>query len=418
MSELLSPLPGFSDLAFPEICAWRFLEERARAVLALYGYREIRTPVVERVETFTHSLGDTTDIVQKEMYAFQDRGGRSLVLRPEGTAGVMRWVAAQGQELRSPRLFYLGPMFRAERPQAGRKRQFHQLGLECIGAPSPGLDAEVIALQSRLFQAWGVPSPVFQLNTRGAGDDLATAREALRERLAPRRGELCADCQRRFDQNLLRVLDCKNPACGAVTTDLPPLTDFMSPASRDYFDAVRRRLDRLGVAHAVNPRLIRGLDYYQHVVWEVTSAALGAQDALSGGGRYVVRVGGRTVEGVGFGIGLERVLMALALDEAGQRALDPGLDVFLVAQNEAALEANLDLVEALRAAGLRCVMEPELKSMKAQMKAADRWAARRVLLRGESELAEGTLTVKDLSTGAQARVPAGQILAHLRETLA
>jgi histidyl-tRNA synthetase len=418
MSEHTAPLQGFSDILYPEVGVWHFLEDSARRVLALYGYREIRTPILEKVEVFTRSLGEATDIVHKEMYAFRDQGDRHITLRPEGTAGVMRVVAGLGQDLKSPRLYYIGPMFRSERPQAGRKRQFHQLGLECIGKPNALQDAEVIRLQSRLFDAWGIRDAVFQLNTRGTAEDMPVVRERLRELLEPRRLELCADCQRRMDQNILRVLDCKKAACGAIAATLPPITDFMAPASREYFALVQAALAASGVRFQVNPRLIRGLDYYEHVVWEVTSASLGAQDALSGGGRYRVTVGNRAIEGVGFGIGLERVIIALGLDEPAQAAHNPGVDAFLVGQNEEAFRANLVLAEELRAAGFSVVMEMEPKSMKAQMKAADRWAARRVLIRGETEIANGTLAIRNLSTGMQVEIPASDLLSHLREALA
>ena len=418
MSESSAPLQGFSDILYPEVGVWQFLEDRARTVLHLYGYREVRTPILEKVEVFTHSLGDATDIVQKEMYAFTDRGGRNITLRPEGTAGVMRVVAGQGQDNKSPRLYYIGPMFRAERPQAGRKRQFHQLGLESLGKPSPGLDAEVIRLQQRIFESWGVQNTVFQINTRGAGDDMPAVREGLRSRLVLDLTRLCGDCQRRFEQNILRVLDCKNPQCQGIVAGLPPITEFMAAASREYFAQVQEALTQLGVAFQVNPRLIRGLDYYQHVVWEVTSSSVGSQDALSGGGRYAVKTGNQTLEGVGFGIGLERVIMALGLDEERQRALNPSIDVFLVSQNEPALAANRTLAEELRAAGIRCVMELDLRSMKAQMKAADRWGAKRVILRGESELAAGTVALKDMASGTQTVLPVADLLRHLREALA
>jgi histidyl-tRNA synthetase len=413
MSNAPQPLQGMSDLFSPEIEVWQHLEARAREVMTRFDYREVRTPVVEPVEVYTHSLGDTSDIVQKQMYAFETRGGKMVCLRPEGTAGVMRFVAARAQEMQDARLWYLGPMFRAERPQAGRKRQFHQLGVECIGPASPEQDAEVIALQAALFEAWGLGEVNFQLNTRGSSEDFPRILEGLRAALAPQRACLCEDCQRRMDSNVLRVLDCKVEGCKAIVRDLPPITTWMAPESLAYFDKVRSTLDALGVAHTVNPLLVRGLDYYQHTIWEVTSTALGAQDALSGGGRYRMDMGS-AVEGVGFGIGMERVI--LALPESVKAACATGIPplVVLVSMNDAAREKNLLLAARLRAAGLRVRMDLSGKSMKAQMKAAGRWNAAHVVILGESEVLAGTAQVKNMASGEQKQVPMADVVVLLR----
>ncbi len=414
MSGAHLPLQGMSDIVSPEVSIWQRLEASARNVLARYAFTEIRTPILEKLEVFTHSLGDTTDIVQKEMYAFTDRGGRNITLRPEGTAGVMRWVAGAGLEAADARLYYIGPMFRAERPQAGRKRQFHQLGVEAIGPANPLQDAEIIEMQHRLLSTWGVQDAVFQLNTRGAPEEMETVRAGLRDALRPKLLELCPDCQRRFEQNVLRILDCKVPACRAIAQAAPRMIDLMAPASRDYFQAVLEALARLGVPALHNPMLVRGLDYYQHTVWEVTSARLGAQDALSGGGRYRVNAGGRNIDGVGFGVGLERVIHALGLSDVETAALAARPAVYLAAHNVDAIVPNQSLARDLRAAGVSCIASFEPRSLKSQFKAADRAGVRFTLVRGEAELAVGTCQIKDMATGTQEELPLDGVLAWLR----
>ena len=261
MSSLTQPIQGMSDLAGGEARLWRWMEETARGVMGRYGFSELRTPLMEYESVFVRSIGDTTDVVQKEMYVFE-KGGRRFCLRPEGTAGVMRHAAGLGpQETDGARWFYLGPMFRCERPQAGRKRQFHQCGVECLEAPSPVVDAEILALQMDLFQAWGLKDLAIHLNTRGAAEDHAAAAAALRAALAPHVDELCEDCRRRIDQNVLRVLDCKNEACKAVVAKVPALTSLLSEASRDYLAKVAAALDAMGVPYVLDPLLVRGLAY-------------------------------------------------------------------------------------------------------------------------------------------------------------
>ena len=417
MSNIPQPLQGMSDIYTPEVEVWQTLESRARDVLSRYDFREVRTPIVEMASVYLHSLGDTSDIVQKQMYAFETRGGKQVCLRPEGTAGVMRHLAGRGQEAQDARLYYMGPMFRAERPQAGRRRQFHQLGVECMGAAAPAQDAEVIALQAALFSAWELGEVRFELNTRGSAEDFPKILAGLRAALAPHKADLCEDCQRRMDSNVLRVLDCKVPGCRDLVADLPQITTWMDPASLTYFDDVRRSLDLLGVDYEVNPLLVRGLDYYQHTIWEVTSRALGAQDALSGGGRYHMEMGKAGLDGVGFGIGMERVLLALSDAAKSAFAADAVPLVVLVAQNDAARTENLRLAAGLRAAGVRVRMDLSGKSMKAQMKAASRWQAGWVLLRGESELTAGTVQARDMADSSQMEVTLDQVLPHISKSL-
>ena len=394
-----------SDIFSPEVEIWQTLETRAREVLSRYDFREVRTPILEEVGVYLHSLGDTSEIVTKQMYAFETRGGKHVCMRPEGTAGVMRHLAGRGQEAQNARLYYLGPMFRAERPQAGRRRQFHQLGVEGMGPASPEQDAEIIAMQAALFEAWELGPVTFQLNTRGAPEDFPRILDGLRRELIPVKDQLCEDCQRRMDNNVLRILDCKVPGCKEIVKSLPPITTWMAPESIAYFDRVRNTLDALQVPYEVNPLLVRGLDYYQHTIWEVTSTALGAQDALSGGGRYRMAMGKTELDGVGFGIGMERVLLALSEESKTRFSKDSKDLIILAAQNDAAREANLLLAAQLRARGLRVRMDLTGKSMKAQMKAAGRENARWVVIRGENELAQQTATLRDMHAGEQKEVP-------------
>ena len=414
MANVSQSLQGMTDIESPEIRVWQTLEERAREVMDRFDFTEVRTPIVEMAQVYTHSLGDTSEIIQKQMYAFETRGGKQVCLRPEGTAGVMRYVAGQMQELQDARLYYVGPMFRAERPQKGRKRQFHQLGVECIGAPAAAQDAEVIALQAALFEAWELDGTVFQLNTRGSMEDFPRILEGLRGELEPQKDALCEECQRRLQDNVLRVLDCKNPACGEIVDGLPPLTTWMDEGSVSYFDDLKRTLDAFGVPFVENKRLVRGLDYYQHSIWEVTSDRLGAQDALAGGGRYRMQASGKTIEGVGFGIGLERVLLALEEQVQAKMVANQRPLISLVSLNNAAREAHLQRLTELRRAGFRVRMDLTGKSLKAQMKAAGRQGARWVVVLGEDEMARGEVQLRDMQTGVQQGVASDALMEHLK----
>ncbi len=418
MSSANQPVQGMSDIAAPEVHLWQRMEQLARDVMVRYGFEELRTPVVEFEAVFTRSLGETTDVVQKEMYVFE-KGGRRLCLRPEGTAGVMRYAAGLGAaETDGARWYYIGPMFRSERPQAGRKRQFHQCGVECLEPPSPLVDAEILALQVDLLRAWGLGDCEVRLNTRGESGGQAQVAEGLRAALAPRAAELCEDCRRRMAANVLRVLDCKNETCRAIVAELPPSTDFMSEASRAYLQQVAEHLDALGVSYRLDPLLVRGLDYYEHTVWEIASTALGAQNAVAGGGRYRMRLGGRELVGTGFAIGLERVVGVLqALGRENALQTPPPKLVWLVGLGDEALRQNLALMQQLRAAGIACRMASG-GSMKSQMRAANKSGAAWALIRGDDELAQGVAALKDMVAGTQETLPVDQLATVLAARIA
>jgi histidyl-tRNA synthetase len=416
-SEEFQPIQGMSDLAEPETSVWQSLESSARNVLELYGFSEIRTPVVERRTVFERSLGSTTDVVQKEMYQFEDAGGRELVLRPEGTAGVIRYLAGLGQDAAGSRVYYLGPMFRRERPQAGRKRQFHQFGAEAVGEPSPHADAEMIAMQVHLLQSWGLQQFKVRVNTRGMHEDRAAVQKAMHDLLSARQESLCDDCRRRLAANVLRVLDCKNPACRGVVAGLPPMTEFMSDGARSYLEEVLRIIKRLEIAVEVDPILVRGLDYYQHTVWEISHPGLGAQDAIGAGGRYVINFGSREVPGVGFAMGMERILMALEAEKNLPVKARAPL-IWIVSVDQGLMDIHLQLAQTLRMRGMVCQLDLWGKSIKAQMRAASRAAAKWVILHGSNEQEKGTFQLKDMESGAQQEVDMVELLEKLRPAVA
>ncbi|MDF7825252.1 histidine--tRNA ligase [Pontiellaceae bacterium B12227] len=396
-------LQGMSDIQAPEIFLWQMMEERARAVFNSYSYDELRTPILEKLSVFQRSLGDTTDVVKKEMYSFKP-SKHELAMRPEGTAGTMRHLAGRGEEGLNARVFYIGPMFRYERPQAGRKRQFHQVGVEATGEPNPLADAEAIALQKSLLDAWGLTGSKIQVSTRGEPSDRQPVADGLRAALQPHLSDLCDDCQRRIDENVLRVIDCKNENCQKVVDQVPSAIEFMSDASRAYLDQVIHALENMGVEVTVNPKLIRGLDYYVHTVWEISHSALGAQDALAGGGRYEISLGKKSVPGVGFAVGFERAIMALNACGIEGEQFAPDCGLWLVSLGESALTENMKLAAELRSKGIRCGMELAAKSMKAQMRKANRSGAAKVIIRGDEEIEKGTVMVKDMAEGTQEEI--------------
>jgi histidyl-tRNA synthetase len=413
-SNAFQPIQGMSDIAPPDIAIWQMIEERAREIFARYCFSEVRTPVLEKIELFTHSLGDTTDVVTKEMYTLEDRGGRKLALRPEGTAGTIRHVASGGDETSNARVFYMGPMFRCERPQAGRKRQFHQIGVEAVGAPNPLADAEVIALQVHLLAAWGLEGAKIRLNTIGLPEDRAAVLAGLRETIRPRLHELPEEAQQRFETNVLRLLDSKDPVVQKVIADVPPVIEFMSAESRAYLDTVVAVLRKLEINVEIDTSLVRGLDYYVHTVWEVVHGGLGAQNALAGGGRYCINVGGRSVDGVGFAMGVERVIAALEATGISAAQFTPPPPVFIVSLGEAALNENLLLLQMLRQRGIACEMELSSRKVQAQMRRADKTGAKTVIIRGDNELEKGIFVLKNMADGSQSEVELPELM-HLLE---
>ncbi len=406
---------GTRDILPDEIPAWQALERAAQDLMERYGYREIRTPVFEETELFARGLGAETDIVSKEMYTFDDRDGTSLTLRPEATAGIVRAVIEHNLMNTDPALkvYSLGPMFRRERPQKGRYRQFHQLDVEAFGLTSPTIDAEMIEVAIAYVEACGVKEHELVLNSVGDGSCRPAYVEALRGALRDRLSEMCGDCQRRAETNPLRVLDCKVPGDQAIIDSLPKIVDHLCEECRDHFGEVRRQLDLLGISYRLNHRLVRGLDYYVRTTFEVLSGELGAQNSILGGGRYdgLVRdLGGPDVAGTGFAVGLERLALLLPAREAQSRC-----DVFVAPLAEGALDAALVLQRDLRRAGVRVLLDPTGRSFRSRMKQADKLGARYVAILGEDEQARGVWTVRDMARSEQQDVPEAKILEHLKE---
>ncbi|MFA5689189.1 MAG: histidine--tRNA ligase [Kiritimatiellales bacterium] len=412
-SEQFQPVQGMSDIAMPEICLWQAVEQQAREIFARYRFTEVRTPLLEKTSLYTHSLGDTTDIVTKEMYTLKDRGGRDLALRPEGTAGTLRYIVSGGDETAGARIFYMGPMFRCERPQAGRKRQFHQIGVEAVGTPNPLADAEVIALQVDLLTAWGLKGASIRLNTIGLPEDRAAILSGLRDAIRPRLHELPEEARQRFETNVLRLLDSKDEVVRNIIKDIPPVTEFMCAASRDYLNAVVETLRTLEVNVSVDPSLVRGLDYYVHTVWEIAHDGLGAQNALAGGGRYRLQFGKHAVDGVGFAVGVERIIAALAATGITAEQFLPPAPVFIVSLGAAALKENMLLMQTLRQHGIACEMELAERKVQKQMQRANKAGARHVIIRGDSELEKEIFVLKNMDDGTQQEVKLPALLEQL-----
>jgi len=413
---------GTADTLPSESWKWQALESTARQVATAYHYAEIRTPIFEHSELFHRGVGETSDIVAKETYTFKDRAERSITLRPEGTAGVVRAMIEHGliaQEGARQKVFYIGPNFRYEQPQAGRLRQHHQFGVEAFGIAEPEQDAECILLQMDFYRRCGVRDLALNVNSLGDRESKARFRQTIIEALTPVADQLSPDSRRRLAENPFRILDSKDPADQSLLLRLPPAIDSLSERSRRHFDRVIELLKFSDVKFEISNHLVRGFDYYTETLWEVTASGLGSQNAIGGGGRYdnlVENLGGRPTPGVGFGSGLERLLMALESQGVAVPDLRPQL-VWLVAHGEAARRANWQLMMELRNAGLTTDMDLAGRSVKAQFKIADREHAAVCVTVGDSELSAGTAQVKNLKSGEQLSVARADLISRLRAML-
>lgn len=407
-------LPGVTE-------RWQYVEEKLMELSRNFNYKEIRTPIFEHTELFQRGVGDTTDIVQKEMYTFLDKGDRSLTLRPEGTASVVRSYVQNklfGSPNQPTKLFYIGPMFRYERPQQGRMRQFVQYGVEALGSADPAIDAEVISLAMNAYQTLGLTSLKLVINSLGDKESRESHRQALIEHFTPVKEELCGDCQTRLEQNPLRVLDCKKDRNHPKMATAPSILSYLNKDSKAYFEKVKDYLDNMGIPYEVDPNLVRGLDYYNHTAFEIMSDAegFGAITTLSGGGRYnglVQDLGGPETPGIGFALSIERLLMALEAEKV-ELPIDDRLDCYLVAMGE---EANLKaahIVNSLRVAGIQVDKDYQDKKFKAQFKAADRLKVKYVLVLGEEELVNNQISVKNMETGDQEAVAIEELSEYLK----
>jgi histidyl-tRNA synthetase len=428
----LKAVRGTRDLLPPETALWNRIEATARQVFARYNFGEIRTPIFEDTSLFARSVGEETDIVSKEMYTWEDRAraqsekSQSLTLRPENTAGVARAYIEHklGESGQLQKLYYIGPQFRRERPQKGRYRQFWQIGAEVIGPPSSGSesplrDAEVLEMLATLLDELCITGWTLELNSVGSAADRARYNEALRKALEPVVSKMCVDCQRRAVTNPLRVLDCKVPEDQPIIESLPKIADYLDEYSRSHFAAVTAALDAAGVPYNLNPRLVRGLDYYTRTTFEFTHGGLGAQNALLGGGRYdglSEAIGGPRAPGIGFAIGLDRLVLTLQAQDIDQKAASTQgkVDAYIAPLGEKLNAPALALARELRRAGLTVELGDGSFRLKKSFETGDK-LARRIVILGEDELNSGILTVKDFATGGQAKVPRAELVTTLRQ---
>ncbi|TDL82185.1 histidine--tRNA ligase [Peribacillus frigoritolerans] len=412
---------GTQDILPGDVERWQYIENTAREICRYYQYKEIRTPIFEHTEIFQRGVGESTDIVQKEMYTFQDRKGRSMTLRPEGTASTVRAFVEKklyAQPSQPTKLYYIGPMFRYERPQTGRFRQFVQFGVEALGSNSPAMDAEVISLAMELYRTVGLKKLKLIINSLGDADSRKAHREALIAHFEPRIGEFCSDCQKRLQQNPLRILDCKVDRNHELMATSPSIMDYLNEESRAYFNKVQQYLTDLNIEFTVDPNLVRGLDYYNHTAFEIMSDAegFGAITTLCGGGRYnglVKDFGGPETPGIGFALSIERFLAALDAENV-ELPIEQSIDCFVVALGDKAKDRSVSLVYELRKAGLTAEKDYEDKKMKAQFKAADRYKAKFVAVLGEDELERNIISVKNMETGTQVEVLIDELTAYIK----
>ncbi len=414
---------GTSDM-LPDVArAWEYLLRVGQDLFARYGYEPIYSPLFEHTDVFTRGIGEATDIVSKEMYTFEDRAGRSLTLRPEGTASVVRaalehTLVPQGS---FAKLYYAGPMFRYERPQKGRTRQFWQIGVETLGAAEPSVDAETIALLVRYFEAVGIPRERMRLLVNSMGDEVCrpTYRESVATFIREHSTELCEECNRRAETNPLRAFDCKVPGCAEIMAGAPLLRDQLCDACAAHYSAVKRCLTDIGISYEEEPRLVRGLDYYTRTVFEIQAEGLGAQNAIGGGGRYdrlMEEYGGPPTPGLGWALGFERTLLAL---EAAGVAIpaSPLAQVYVACADQSVGYEAFRLTQLLRDAGIATEMDHQGRSLKSQFKQADRLRARYVLIVGPDEIAEGDIVLRDMQTKEQTRVKTAEAATHVSSLL-
>ncbi len=397
----INGVKGFNDILPGEVEKWQYIEFVARRVFELYGFSEIRVPVLEKTELFARSIGDATDIVEKEMYSFVDKGGNQVTMRPEGTAGVMRAFIEHKLYAADPlaKIYYMGPMFRYERPQKGRYRQFHQIGAEVTGITNPLIDAQVLTMLCHFFAEIGLTEPRLEINSLGCKECRPVYRQALKEFLRAKLDHLCEDCRRRFETNPLRVLDCKATGCKEATEGAPSVLEYLDDECAAHFSRSRHFLEAAGTSYSVNPRMVRGLDYYTRTTFELVTGLLGAQSAVAAGGRYdglIADLGGPALPGIGFAMGVERVALLLAEKEFVKRP-----DIFIAALGEDARDTSFHLMCTLQRLGVTAECDYEGKSLKSQLRRSDKFNSRFTLIIGEDELKKGRGALKEMDAGSQ-----------------
>lgn len=405
MALVTKAIKGTKDVLPKEVHKNQYIEATALDIAEKFGYKEIRTPMFEHTELFQRGVGDTTDVVQKEMYTFDDKGGRSITLRPEGTAGAVRSYLENGlcNEALPQKVCYVGPCFRYEKPQAGRLREFHQFGVECFGTASPLADAELISLGKSIFDTLEVKDISLEINSIGCPTCRAEYHKALKEYFSSRKDELCDTCRDRLDRNPMRILDCKSPVCSEIAKDAPVVTDYLCEECDEHFKKVQEYLKAMNIEYTINPKIVRGLDYYTKTVFEFISNSIGAQGTVAGGGRYdglVDELGGQKTPSLGFAMGLERLMMLMEAQNAPfPDASAP--DLFVVALGDKATLKAVEIVKDMRAEGFTALMDLNQRSVRAQMKYADKLGAKFNIVIGDNEVENGTAKLKNMSTGEE-----------------
>ncbi len=410
-------LRGTRDIYGKDALLFQSVEACASGVFRRFGFEELRTPILEEKELFTRALGPETDVVQKEMYEFEDRSKTRVALRPEGTAGIVRAYLENSFDKTQGlcKFYYIGSMFRSERPQAGRLRQFHQIGVEALGTDSPYSDAEILHALTSFLDSVGADGYQVKLNNLGTFEERAGFRKVLYEYFEPKKNKLCEDCKKRLSKNVFRLLDCKNPSCREMVKKSPPISEHLSAASKEHFDKVREAMATCGISYTLDPTMVRGLDYYTKTVFEISHPKLGAQDALAAGGRYdhlIESFGGGPAGAVGFAIGIERLLMCLSDREEKNKR---GLLFFIATLGDQAFKEGFKILRQLRNEGLAVSMDFSAKSLKGQMRAADKIKADFVLILGDDELKKNVCVLKDMKSGAQQEAPLQDLAARLKE---
>ncbi|WP_346677703.1 histidine--tRNA ligase [uncultured Brachyspira sp.] len=406
---------GTNDFFYESASKLEFIEKKIKDIVKLYGYERIRTPIFESTDLFTRGIGEDTDIVGKEMFTFEDRGGRSLTLRPEGTASVVRAYIENSMqnEFSINKLFYIGTMYRAERPQKGRYREFNQFGMECIGTSSPLIDAEVIALNINILKEFGIENANLIINTVGCPKCKPNYNKVLREAIVNRKEKLCETCKRRYETNILRILDCKNEKCKEIMKDIPKFYDYVCEECKEHFDKLCEELNKINQKFIIEPMLVRGLDYYTKTVFEVQTNALGSQSAILGGGRYDNLIGlfnsGKNIPALGSAMGLERLLIVL---ENNQNIIKDRLDIFVIAFKETEKEI-LKVMQELRASNISCDCDFSVKSIKNQFKSANKRNSKFALILGEDELKRNSCKLKNMDTSEEKEIPLNEIYRNI-----
>ena len=408
MALITKAIKGTKDVLPKDAYKNQYIESTALDVAERFGYKEIRTPVFEHTELFQRGVGDTTDVVQKEMYTFDDKGGRSITLRPEGTAGAARSYLENGlcNEALPQKVCYITSCYRYEKPQAGRLREFHQFGIECFGASSPLADAEIIALASTIFNELGVKDLSLEINSIGCPECRAKYHEALKEYFRERKDELCDTCNERLERNPMRILDCKSPICSEIAKDAPVVLDYLCDECREHFEAVKGYLTAQNIEFTVNPHIVRGLDYYTKTVFEFVSNSIGAQGTVCGGGRYdglIEELGGQKTPSLGFAMGLERLMLLMEAQDC-EFPQDKVPDLFIVALGDKATLKAVEIAKDMRTEGYTCLYDLNGRSLKAQMKYANKLGAKYVIVLGDKEVEEKIATLKNMKDGEETEI--------------